>query len=349
MKNMTRMLLLALMLMTSNSMWAYDFIVNEIRYNIKSPTEVWVAKYEDYTGRKYEGDIVIPDEVVYQGATYKVTGIDQWAFGECPDLTSVIVGNNVKILEESAFDRSKKLSKVVLGNSVEKIGYQCFYRCELITSIQLPETLTEIGESAFTYTGLTSLVIPDKVTTVGASAFSSCEKLAWVKIGSGLTSIYDGMFYYSKALKSIALPDNVKTICRSSFSRGGIETIYLGKGVSEIERTAFGGCSDLKTVYSASTTPGTIRENAFIQVNLASVNLVVPTGSKSAYQNAPGWKDFGTITEMDNIETADIQEVKNQSKMQGIYDINGRLLPAMQKGLNIVKMSNGETRKVVVK
>ena len=62
MKNMTRMLLLALTLMTSNSMWAYDFIVNEIRYNIKSPTEVWVAKYEDYTGRKYEGDIVIPDE-----------------------------------------------------------------------------------------------------------------------------------------------------------------------------------------------------------------------------------------------------------------------------------------------
>lgn len=46
--------------------------------------------------------------------------------------------------------------------------------------------------------------------------------------------------------------------------------------------------------------------------------------------------------------TTGINSVSNSSaKASRIYDLSGRELPAMQKGLNIVKMANGETVKII--
>ena len=348
-KYMTKMLLLAMMLMASSSMSAYDFIVDGVRYNKKSANEVWVAKYQEYSDQKYEGDIVVPDEVVYEGTTYKVTGVDEWVFGLSQKLTSVTLGNNVKTLSDRSFAKSRSLTKVVLGNSVEKIGNYAFEECESLTSIQLPESLKEMGESVFTSSGLTSIVIPDKVTTLDRAIFHSCYNLTSIKIGKGITAIPEELAASCSSLKSITVPDQVKSIGVKAFSKAGVETVYIGKGVTSIERLAFASCNSLKTVYAAPATPATTGTNVFYQLDFSNISLVVPTGSKSAYQSADTWKDFVKISEMDNIETAGIQQAKTQSNMLGIYDIHGRQLPAMQKGLNIVKMSNGETRKVVVK
>ena len=348
-KNMTKMLLLATMLMASSSMWAQNFRVDGLRYVKKSANEVWVVKYEDYSRQKYEGEFVVPDEVVYEGTTYKVTGVDEWAFGDCQKLTSVTLGNNVKTLSTNSFAKSRSLAKVVLGKSIVKIGDFSFYECEALTSIELPESLTEIGESVFYSTGLTSIVIPDKVTTLSRAIFHSCANLASVKIGKGMTTIAQEMFASCTSLKSVSIPDNVKTIENRAFSSTGAETVYIGKGVTDIERAAFAGCNSLKTVYAAPAKPATVNDRAFYTLDLSKISLVVPTGSKSAYQSADVWKEFGKITEMDNIETANIQQATEQVTLKGIYDVNGRQLPDLQKGLNIVKMSNGETRKVVVK
>lgn len=170
-----------------------------------------------------------------------------------------------------------------------------------------------------------------------------------MKIGKGMTTIAQEMFASCSSLKSVSIPDNVKTIENRAFSSTGAETVYIGKGVTDIERAAFAGCKSLKTVYAAPAKPATVNDRAFYTLDLSKISLVVPTGSKSAYQSADVWKEFGKITEMDNIETANIQQATEQVTLKGIYDVNGRQLPDLQKGLNIVKMSNGETRKVVVK
>ena len=187
------------------------------------------------------------------------------------------------------------------------------------------------------------------MTTVGRAAFMSCSELASATIGKGMTTIAQEMFASCSALKSVTVPDHVKTIGNKAFSKAGIETVYIGKGVTSIDKLAFAACQSLKTVYAAPAKPATVNDRAFYTLDLSKISLVVPTGSKSAYQSADVWKEFGKISKMDNIETANIQQATEQVTLKGIYDINGRQLPAMQKGLNVVKMSNGETRKVVVK
>jgi len=74
-----------------------------------------------------------------------------------------------------------------------------------------------------------------------------------------------------------------------------------------------------------------------------TLNVYVPQGSLSAYQNADIWKNFWNLKEgvsagIENVKT-DGDDVNNI-----YYDLGGNRLSAPQKGLNII---NG--KKVIVK
>lgn len=84
-------------------------------------------------------------------------------------------------------------------------------------------------------------------------------------------------------------------------------------------------------------------------MTVSNIALVVPTGAKAAYQAADTWKEFGSITEMANIEAAGITSAKANSTAIQRFDLGGRQLRSNKKGLNIIKMDNGQTRKMLVK
>jgi hypothetical protein len=52
---------------------------------------------------EYEGNIVIPASVVYEGKTYPVTSIGSGAFSGCSSLTSVTIPNSVTSIGYGAF------------------------------------------------------------------------------------------------------------------------------------------------------------------------------------------------------------------------------------------------------
>lgn len=55
-------------------------------------------------------------------------------------------------------------------------------------------------------------------------------------------------------------------------------------------------------------------------------------------------KGNGVATGIENIENR-----PSASAVNGIYTINGMKINTLQKGINIIKMSDGTTRKVVIK
>ena len=61
--------------------------------------------------------------------------------------------------------------------------------------------------------------------------------------------------------------------------------------------------------------------------------------------------DIDIIDDIENVEDfAPIEEVEEVEEVEvARYDINGRLLSSPIKGVNIVKMSDGSVKKVVVK
>ena len=115
--------------------------------------------------------------------------------------------------------------------------------------------------------------------------------------------------------------------------------------VTNIGETTFQRCFNLKAVTCLNPTPPQIGQYTFHSYN---ATLYVPNGSKEAYQNAEGWKNFITILDTDEADA--IRENRQDTKTNtSIFDMNGRKLSAPQKGLNIIRMSDGTTKKVIVR
>jgi len=119
--------------------------------------------------------------------------------------------------------------------------------------------------------------------------------------------------------------------------------------VTAIGSGAFSGCSGLTELVSLAPIPPVCNAGVFGNVDKSLCTLKVPKGSKDAYSQADGWKDFvDNIQEVDmtGIETVAAEGVSN-ADITDIYDLNGRRRTTIQPGVNIVKMSDGTTRKVI--
>ncbi len=53
----------------------------------------------------YQGDIVIPESITFDGIDYDVTSIGSQAFSDCGNLTSVTIGNRVTSIGREAFKK----------------------------------------------------------------------------------------------------------------------------------------------------------------------------------------------------------------------------------------------------
>jgi len=73
----------------------------------------------------------------------------------------------------------------------------------------------------------------------------------------------------------------------------------------------------------------------------------VPKGTKALYQDTDGWKNFQNIVEFDATAAQEVSGTAAEAKVVSSYSIDGKQFSAPQKGLNIIKMSDGTTRKVV--
>lgn len=158
----------------------YDFIVNGIYYLITGTNTVAVS-YRDGNYNSYSGSVSIPSSVTYEGTTYQVTAIGDYAFNSCTGLTSVTIPNTVTSIGDNAFQQCGTIESIVIPNSVTSIGNLAFMLCDNITY----------------------MVIPNSVTTIGVGVFLDCQRLEHVVIGSSVTSIGEGAFMECGRLNNV--------------------------------------------------------------------------------------------------------------------------------------------------
>lgn len=146
---MKKFFTLFLTLFVASSVWAYDFEVDGIYYDIVD-NGVMVTYDEFYVPTySYSGDVTIPSSVTYNGNSYSVTSIRDYAFSFCSSLTSITIPNSVTSIETFAFSYCEGLTSVTIPNSVTSIGAHAFEYCSGLTSITIPNSVTSIANNAF--------------------------------------------------------------------------------------------------------------------------------------------------------------------------------------------------------
>ena len=259
------------------------------------------------------------------------------AFSSCP-IISIEIPASVETIETSAFRGCSKLATVTFekGSKLKTIRsadsyyphtyYGAFSFCP-ITSIEIPASVETIEAAAFK--GCSSL------TTV---TFEKESQLKIIGGGYGYsysgTFYYYGAFSDCTALKSIEIPASVETIevvafkgCSSlitvTFEKGS-QLKIIGGGfrsgsyhgafcqlknlmtvdmsactqVKTIDEYAFYDDSELRLFKIGTETPPTCGSSAFVGINPYSV-LKVPSGCADTYRTTYGWKNFASITGLD--------------------------------------------------
>jgi uncharacterized repeat protein (TIGR02543 family) len=218
----------------------------------------------------------------------------------------------------------RTLKSFVFPDNLAAIGSDAFNQTGLTGNLELPNSITTIGEFAFSYcTGLTGdLIIPKTVTTIKAGTFIYCSNLKGkLVIPSSVTSISQS-FGNSGFSGELIIPSSVTTIMADAFAGDnffignliipssisaiewrtfgfcpGFSACYIPSSVNSIKALAFVDCIGLRKIAVNKTTPIVIDTTTFSGVNKTTCELIVPKGSKAAYQAATGWKLFANITE----------------------------------------------------
>ena len=115
-------------------------IINDINYRLNGWTKT--AEVIKKSGG-YEGDVIIPETVVCNERTYRVTSIGKEAFAFCDPLTSITIPDSVKRIGWKAFLDCESLEEIIIGNSVKSIRRHAFDGCDSLLSFTYQGTLAQ--------------------------------------------------------------------------------------------------------------------------------------------------------------------------------------------------------------
>ena len=291
-------------------------------------------------------EIVIPDNV---------TSIEAMAFSSCQSLKKIVFGSGIQKIPYQGFMGCVSLESVVIPDNVQEIGEMAFFGCNALYDLDLRNGVITIGNGAFFDCNINDIYIPQSVKSISGSAFSGKNPRERIIVDVDNT-IYDSrdncnaiIETKSKTLiiggANTQIPQDIVSIGNAAFSSCEIlYTIVIPEKVNSIGDYAFYYCKGLKKIVCLPETPPSCANSTFENVDKSSCMLQVSENNINAYKAAEYWKDFRLV------ESTGLHDVNNRILEEKIYyDIQGHILSQPRKGLNIVKIRNGETKKVILK
>ena len=266
---MKRTLLLICTLLCANVLWAQTtFTIGDLTYGVISTNPPQVEVHDANLSITTAN---IPETVTYNETTYSVTSIEEWAFYNCSNLTSVTIANSVISIGNDAFYNCRSLTYISIGNSLTYIGYDAFYNCSSLNTLNFnaincndfynlspffdcPITTINIGDSvqripnrfAKELSSLTSVNIGNNVTSIGNKAFEGCSSLQNVTcLATNPPTLEDNTVFPNPNFATLTVPCgtleaySAPTSLWNMFFAGRIEEDCSGIEQAETESISF--------------------------------------------------------------------------------------------------------------
>ncbi len=293
--------------------------VGSIWYDIDISTKT--ASVAANPNGKYVGEVNIPSTINFDG-TVRVTAIGASAFNGCVLLTKVTMTSQVTSIGGNAFNGCTALEEISGYTNVTSIGQYAFSGCSKLTEFHIYSALTTVGKSAFyNCTGLQA-VYAHNLDTFGSINFTNdndgtvnqsnplyyakrlyqydYSRRMWLPTMNlrasyaGSDGTIKGNTYIYAKCHTVQVVSGVKTISHAAFRNCEVEELILPSSLEELGSYCFAGCTKLKRVSCAATTPPKVKANrpSFGSLDLSKVTLYVPSASVDAYKAHATWKKF---------------------------------------------------------
>ena len=155
--------------------------------------------------------IACPKTVTTVSIPSTVKTICESAFLGCADIHKVTISPRFSL--QTVFPTAyAKITDVNLIDDTNEISVRAFAGCAQLASITIPDCITEIGEYAFSGTHIEEFDLPVGLQVIRTGVFQGCVYLKTVKIPSTVTAIQTYAFAGCASLRSISIPESVKTI-----------------------------------------------------------------------------------------------------------------------------------------
>lgn len=280
---------LVVVLLSVNSVSAYDFEVDGVYYNVLSLSDLTAEITKGKTVYTFE-TFSIPSEVTYMGRTLNITKIGDSAFKNCKSLVSVTIPKSVTNIGNNAFDGCSSITSITIPESVINIGNYAFRDCSSITSITIPKGVTNIGYYTFSgCSSITSITVPESVTSIEKGTFSGCSSITSITIPENITSIGFYAFEDCSNISSITIPESVTDIGGAVFKNcDNLESINIYSNILQKKNifgdfsNTFSGCSNINYFYISSSV-NKIDDGIFSQDAINLKEIIIDDSEQPLY------------------------------------------------------------------
>jgi uncharacterized repeat protein (TIGR02543 family) len=212
-------------------------------------------------------DLVVPD--TYNGLP--ITIIQSYSFLNQNQIISVVIGNNIQVIEEGAFSGCSNITTMTVpfigksrdATSIEGLFGYVFGDTIYDNSVRieqiywLTETSTWTNYAYFYFPkNLRTLIITDD-SYIYKYSLQNCYFIYDIVLPTNLKSIGTGAFSVQadyNTNRSLVLPQGLQTIGNGAFSGNyGLRNLVIPDSVSYIGSYAFYRCTTLSTVYIPNT------------------------------------------------------------------------------------------------
>lgn len=197
----------------------------------------------------WDGELVIPEEVNYEGKMYTVDRIEWLAFDFCKTLTKVRIPKTVVNIKHYAsyedcknpFCNCTSLESIEVDEanpsmcsidgvlfSKDKTQLYCYPAGAKRETYSVPDGVTWLGGDAFAYnSSLTSIYMPNSVTHMAFGTFNGCKSLKSIRLSENIKYISAYTFENCESLHFLDFPESVMYFAESVFRWSPIKTIVI--------------------------------------------------------------------------------------------------------------------------
>jgi len=268
------------------------------------------SRLKNISSMGFYGNTLLTDVSLPNSLTF----IDELAFSNCSNLTSITISNNQLLTNiTNCFKNCGFVSSPVIPENITSIGRETFSGCTKMTNFIIPYTLNTIASGAFL--GCTSLisftinnntkfsfsggilcngdqtllianlnrgssfVIPPTITEIGPS-LSHNETLTSVTISPKMSTIEERAFLNDTNLTTVIFPENSDCTYIGENAFEGctkLTSIIIPKSVTNIGDNAFNGCSKLSSVlFESPSSCKSVGNQTFLNcTNLTSIIIPI--------------------------------------------------------------------------